>query len=81
MERAAFALEDRLKTIFHFLGRTATAFLATVGVLAAFGLLIGLMEQRTQRLLLSAFGWMGVVVTGLVGTPVHAPLPAHADEA
>ncbi|MEA4965974.1 MAG: hypothetical protein VB055_09160 [Oscillospiraceae bacterium] len=60
-----------MKTIFRFLGRTATAFLATVGVLAAFGLLIGLMEQRTQRLLLSAFGWMGVVVTGLVGTPVH----------
>lgn len=60
-----------MKTVGRFLRRSAATMLATVGVLAVFGLLIGWVEQSTQRLLLSAFGWMGVVITGLVGTPVH----------
>lgn len=51
--------------------RTAGAFGATVGVLIVCGLILGFIEGRATGLLLAVFGWGGVVVTGLAGTPVH----------
>ena len=53
------------------LKRAAGAFAATVGVLMVCGLVLGFVEGRSTAFLMRAFGWGGVVVTGLVGTPVH----------
>lgn len=53
------------------LSRTAGVFAATVGVLTLFGLLVGTLEAAANRYLVAAFGWNGVVLTGMVGTPVH----------
>lgn len=51
--------------------RTAGAFGATVGVLIICGLVLGLIEGRATGFLLALFGWGGIVVTGLAGTPIH----------
>ncbi|NCB62548.1 MAG: hypothetical protein EOM52_02875 [Clostridia bacterium] len=53
------------------LKRSAWAFAATVGVLIACGLVLGLIEGRATAFLMSVFGWGGIVATGLVGTPIH----------
>lgn len=53
------------------LKRSAWAFAATVGVLLACGLVLGLIEGWATAFLMSVFGWGGIVATGLVGTPIH----------
>lgn len=51
--------------------RALGAFAATVGVLVACGLVLGFLEGRATGYLYSVLGWTGIVITGLVGTPVH----------
>lgn len=51
--------------------RALGAFAATVGVLMVSGLLLGFVEGRSTLFLTRAFGWAGIVITGLVGTPIH----------
>lgn len=51
--------------------RALGAFAATVGVLVACGLALGFLEGRATGYLYSVLGWGGIVVTGLVGTPIH----------
>lgn len=59
---------DAVRALFR---RTILAFLATVGVLVGFGLLMGTAESFATQKLYALFGWESIVVTGLVGTPVH----------
>lgn len=51
--------------------RALGAFAATVGVLVACGLVLGFLEGRATGYLYSVLGWAGIVITGLVGTPIH----------
>lgn len=51
--------------------RTLGAFGATVGVLVLCGLILGFVEGKSTTYLYGLFGWGGIVVTGLVGTPIH----------
>lgn len=46
-------------------------FLATVGVMVVFGLILGRLEGLSQGYLLATFGWFGIIITGGIGTPVH----------
>lgn len=55
----------------RILKRAVGVFGATVGILMLFGLLIGALESRANGYLVAAFGWGGIVFTGVVGTPVH----------
>ena len=67
----AAAEEFRLKQIKIFLKRTAAAFGVAAGIPVTAGLLMSLAEGWSSGMVYRAFGWLGVVVTGLVGTPVH----------
>lgn len=53
------------------LKRTAAAFFSTLGVLIVFGLLVNFVNDAGHGYLYSVFGWGGIVLTGLIGTPVH----------
>lgn len=53
------------------LKRAGGAFLATVGVLVVCGLALGQVEGLAHSYLYAAFGWGGIVATGMVGTPIH----------
>ena len=46
-------------------------FLSTFGVVILFGLILGFLETKSQTYLYGAFGWAGIVVTGIIGTPIH----------
>ena len=61
----------RLKQIKTFLKRTAAAFGVAAGIPVTAGLLMSLAEDWSSAMAYRAFGWLGVVLTGLVGTPVH----------
>lgn len=51
--------------------RSLAAFAATVGVLMACGLALGYLEGKSTAFLYGFLGWSGIVLTGMVGTPVH----------
>lgn len=46
-------------------------FLSTVGVMVGFGLILGWLEGRSQSYLMGTFGWFGIIITGIIGTPLH----------
>lgn len=54
-----------------FLKRTLAAFSVFAGIPVAFGLLMSAAEQWASNMVYQAFGWTGIVLTGVVGTPVH----------
>jgi len=54
-----------------FLKRTLAAFCVTAGIPVAFGLAMHMAEDWATRMVYGAFGWLGIVLTGMVGTPVH----------
>lgn len=60
-----------MKQIKAFLGRTVAAFGVAAGIPVAAGLMMSLAEGWSSAMAYRAFGWLGIVLTGLVGTPVH----------
>lgn len=60
-----------MKQIKAFLSRTVVAFGVAAGIPVAAGLLMSLAEGWSSAMAYRAFGWLGIVLTGLVGTPVH----------
>ena len=55
----------------RFWKRTLAAFAVFAGIPVAFGLLMSLAEGWATKMVYRAFGWTGIVLTGMVGTPVH----------
>lgn len=60
-----------LTFIFHMLWLSLIETLYIVGVFLAIGLLLGLMEKKTNSFLISAFGRRGIWFTAWIGTPIH----------
>lgn len=60
-----------LTFIFHMLWLSLIETLYIVGVFLAIGLLLGLMEKKTNTFLISAFGRRGIWITAWIGTPIH----------
>lgn len=54
-----------------FLKRTLAAFSVFAGIPVAFGLLMSAAERWASNMVYQAFSWTGIVLTGVVGTPVH----------
>lgn len=46
-------------------------FIYAVGVIIAFGLVLGYMEKQSNSFLQRTFGWNGIVLTGIIGTTIH----------
>ncbi|SHI98756.1 hypothetical protein SAMN02745163_01177 [Clostridium cavendishii DSM 21758] len=43
----------------------------TLGIIVGFGFIIGLIEKRASYFIQRAIGFKGVLITGLIGTPIH----------
>lgn len=55
----------------RFLKRMLAFFSVFAGIPVAFGLLMSVAERWALNMVYRAFGWTGIVLTGMVGTPVH----------
>lgn len=71
MERIFYKQMNILTFIFHMLWLSLIETLYIVGVFLAIGLLLGLMEKKTNTFLISAFGRRGIWITAWIGTPIH----------
>lgn len=57
--------------IINLVWLTFVEFAALTGLLVIFGLILGLLEKRSNDYMMSAFGMKGVLATAWLGTPVH----------
>lgn len=57
--------------IINLIWQTFIEFAALIGLLVIFGLVLDLLEKRSNGYMMSAFGMKGVLATAWLGTPVH----------
>lgn len=63
--------ENKTSVFWVTLKWTFLLFVSTIGVLIGFGLVLGYLEGLSNTYLYSAMGWAGIVLTGIIGTPIH----------
>lgn len=42
-----------------------------LSIIVGFGLILGLIEKKSNEFMQKTFGWKGILVTGVIGTPIH----------